>query len=54
VIIAAVRFARTRQLLDDQEMHAASSSRVELVLTAVLALVVAGFSVYLVIYHAIS
>jgi len=35
-------------------MHSASSSRFELVLTAVLALVVAGFSVYLVLYHAIS
>jgi putative membrane protein len=54
VIIAAVRFARTRRLLDDQEMHSASSSRVELVLTAVLALVVAAFSIYLVIYHAVS
>ena len=54
VIIAFMRFARTRRLLDDQEMHSASSSRFELVLTAVLALVVAGFSVYLVIYHAVS
>jgi putative membrane protein len=54
VIIAAARFARTRRLLDDQEMHSVSISHVELVLTAVLALVVAGFSVYLVIYHAIS
>jgi hypothetical protein len=35
-------------------MHSVSTSHVELVLTAVLALVVAGFSVYLVIYHAIS
>jgi hypothetical protein len=41
-------------LLNDQEMHSASNSRVELVLTAVLALVVAGFSFYLVIYHAVS
>ena len=54
VIIAFMRFARTRRLLDDQEIHSASSSRFELVLTAVLALVVAGFSVYLVIYHAVS
>jgi putative membrane protein len=54
VIIAFMRFAQTRRLLDDQEMHSASSSRVELVLTAVLALIVAGFSVYLVLYHAIS
>jgi putative membrane protein len=54
VIVAAARFARTRRLLDDQEMHSASNSRVELVLTAVLALVVAGFSFYLVIYHAVG
>jgi putative membrane protein len=54
VIVAAARFARTRKLLDDDEMHSAGRSRVELVLTAVLALVVAGFSVYLVIYHAVS
>jgi putative membrane protein len=54
VIIAAARFAQTRRLLNDQEMHSASNSRVELVLTAVLALVVAGFSFYLVIYHAVS
>ena len=54
VIIAAVRFARTRRLLDDQEMHSASNSRFELVLTAVLALAVAGFSVYLLLYHAVS
>jgi inner membrane protein YidH len=54
VIVAAARFARTRRLLDDQEMHSASNSRVELVLTAVLALVVAGFSFYLVSYHAVG
>ncbi len=54
VIFAAARFARTRRLLDDQEMHAAGSSRFELVLTAVLALVVAGFSLYLVLYHAVG
>jgi putative membrane protein len=54
VIIAAVRFAQTRRLLNDEEVHPASNSRVELVLTAVLALVIAGFSVYLVIYHAVS
>jgi putative membrane protein len=54
VIIAAARFARTRRLLDDEEMHSAGRSSVELVLTAVLALVVAAFSIYLVIYHAVS
>jgi putative membrane protein len=54
VVIAAVRFARTRRLIDDQEMHTAGSSRVELVLTAVLALVIAGFSAYLVLYHAVG
>jgi inner membrane protein YidH len=54
VIIAAARFTRTRRLLNDDEVHPAGNSRVELVLTAVLALVVAGFSFYLLIYHAVS
>ncbi len=54
VVIAAVRFARTQRLIDDEEIHSASSKRVELVLTAVLALMIAGFSVYLVLYHAVG
>jgi hypothetical protein len=47
VVIAATRFARTGQLLDDQEMHSVGGVRAELLLSAALALIVAGFSTYL-------
>ena len=49
VIVAAVRFVRTGRMLDDQEMHFAGGVRAELLLSAVLALIVAGFSTYLVL-----
>jgi len=45
VVIAATRFVRTERLLDDQETHLASG-RAEVVLSAVLALIVAGCSIY--------
>lgn len=48
IIVAAVRFIRTTRLIDDQETHSAGSVRVELILSAVLALMVAGLSTYLV------
>ena len=47
VVVAATRFVRTGQLLDDQETHSAGSVRAELLLSAALALIVAGFSTYL-------
>ena len=47
VVAAATRFVRTGQLLDDQETHSAGSVRAELLLSAALALIVAGFSTYL-------
>jgi hypothetical protein len=49
VVVAAARFVRTGRLLDDQEMHSAGSVRSELILSAVLALLVAGFSTFLVL-----
>ena len=49
IVVAAVRFVRTVRLLDDQEMHSAGSVRAELILSAVLALIVAGFTTYLVL-----
>jgi putative membrane protein len=49
VVVAAVRFVRTGRMLDDQREHAASSVRTELIFSAVLALLVAGFSTYLVL-----
>ena len=49
VAVAATRFVRTGRLLDDQEIHSAGSVRAELLLSAALALIVAGFSTYLVL-----
>ena len=47
IVLAARRFVRTEQLLDDEETHSASGVRAELLLSAVLALIVGGFSTYL-------
>ena len=49
IVTAAVRFVRTGWRLDDQETHSASSLRAELILSAALALFVAGISAYLVL-----
>ena len=49
IVAAAVRFVRTGQRLDDEETHPASSLRAELILSAVLAVVVAGISAWLVL-----
>src|ERR1700761_1145915 len=47
IIFAAGHFVRTTRLLDDEEMHPASSIRVELALSAVLGLIVAVLCAYL-------
>jgi putative membrane protein len=49
VVVAAARFVRTGRLLDDQETHSAAGVRAELILSAALALIVAGFSALLVL-----
>jgi putative membrane protein len=49
IVTAAVRFVRTGWRLDDQEVHSAGSLRAELILSAALALFVAGMSAYLVL-----
>jgi putative membrane protein len=49
IVAATVRFVRTGRQLDDEETHPAGSLRAELILSAVLALVVAGVSAYLVL-----
>jgi putative membrane protein len=49
IVIAATRFVRTGRLLDDQEMHSAGSNRAELILSTVLALIVAGLGIFLVL-----
>lgn len=47
ILFAAGHFVRTTRLIDDQEMHPASSIRVELALSAVLGLIVAVLCAYL-------
>jgi putative membrane protein len=47
VILATARFVRITRLLDDSQMHSASSVRTELLLSAALVIVVASYSVYL-------
>jgi putative membrane protein len=47
VVIAAIRFVRTERLLDDQEAHSTGGSRAEVLLSAALALFVAGWTIYL-------
>ena len=47
IVFAAGHFVRTTRLLDDEEMHPASSIRVELALSAVLGLIVAVLCAYL-------
>jgi len=47
IVLATVRFVRTTSLLDDAEVHPASSVRTELILSAALVLVVTTYSVYL-------
>lgn len=46
IVLAAARFVRTEQLLDDEETHSAGGVRPELLLSAALALIVAGVSTY--------
>jgi putative membrane protein len=47
IIISAVRFIRTGRRIDDEQMHGVGSVRAELVLSAVLALLIAGYTVYI-------
>jgi putative membrane protein len=49
VVVAAVRFVRTGWRLDDDEMHSAASVRAELLLSTVLAVIVAGVIAFLVL-----
>jgi putative membrane protein len=49
VLIASFRFVRTSRMLDDGEVHSAAGVRPEVVLSAVLAVLVAAISAYLVI-----
>jgi putative membrane protein len=47
LVLATTRFVRTTRLLDDAQVHTASSVRTELTLSACLVLIVASYSLYL-------
>jgi putative membrane protein len=49
IVLAAIRFLRTGRLIDDTEAHSADSIRTELILSAAIVVVVAGFSAFLVL-----
>ena len=49
LILATLRFVRTTRLLDDARTHTASTVRTELVLSAWLVVLIAGYSIYLVL-----
>lgn len=49
ILIAAIRFVRTTRSIDAPDRRMASNARTEMVLSAVLALLAATFSVYLVV-----
>lgn len=49
IVYAALRFVRTGKLIDDSQEHPASSVRAELLFSAMLALIVAAFSTYVVL-----
>src|SRR5262252_4227197 len=49
IVVASIRFVRTGRMLDDQDTHSADSVRTELILSAVLVLLIAGYTIFLVI-----
>jgi putative membrane protein len=49
IVISALRFIRTGRMLDDAEAHPAASVRIEIVLSAILAVLVGALSAYLVL-----
>lgn len=47
IVLAALRFVRTTALIDDSMTHSASSVRAELIVSAVLVVLIGGYSLYL-------
>ncbi len=47
VVLATVRFVRITRLLDDGQSHSAANVRTELMLSALLVLLIAGYGIYL-------
>ena len=48
-MLAAIRFMRTTALIDDPKPHPATGVRAELIVSAILVVLVAGYSIYLAI-----
>jgi putative membrane protein len=49
IVLATVRFARTTSLIDQQETFSARSVRIELIVSGILVLLVAGYGIYIVL-----
>jgi putative membrane protein len=49
IVVAALRFIRVGRVLDDQKLHPTESVRIEVIVSAILAVLIAAFSVYLVV-----
>ena len=47
IVLATARFARTTALIDDAETHRAKSVRAELIVSAILIVLIASYSLYL-------
>ena len=47
IVLATARFARTTALIDDAQAHSARSVRAELIVSAVLIVLIASYSIYL-------
>jgi putative membrane protein len=47
IVLATARFARTTTLIDDAKTHLARSVRAELIVSAALIVLIAGYSIYL-------
>ena len=47
IVLATSRFARTTALIDDAKTHLARSVRAELIMSAVLIVLIASYSIYL-------
>lgn len=47
IVLATARFARTTALIDDVATHPARSARAELIVSAVLIVLIASYSIYL-------
>jgi putative membrane protein len=47
IVLATARFARTTALIDDARTHSAKSIRTELIVSAVLIVLIASYSIYL-------